>query len=348
MADYNEAIRLNPRLAAAFNNRGNAHSDRGNFDAAIADYNEAIRLDPRLAHAFNNRGIVRERQGRLAEAAADLRSARDLQYGRAAEGLRRVEAALVQATSPRPESRPTAAAPSAERRVALVIGNSAYRASGVQPLPNPRRDAEAMAGLFRQLGFQAVSLHHDLDRAGTLRALSEFEREAEQADWAVVYFAGHGVEIGGINHLIPVDAQLRSDRDIPDEAVPLSRVLDRIGRARRLRLVILDACRDNPFLARMQRVATRSVTRGLAPIEDAQLAAGTMVAFAARAGQVAEDGTGINSPFVQSLLRRLPEPGVEINLLFRRVRDDVLAATAQRQEPFIYASLPGEEFFLRR
>jgi uncharacterized caspase-like protein len=243
-------------------------------------------------------------------------------------------------------------APSAqqERRVALVIGNAAYRAAGVTPLPNPPRDAQAMANVFREIGFQHVALHLNLDQAAMLRVLRDFEREAEQADWAVVYFAGHGIEINGTNHLIPVDAQLRSDRDIPDEAVPLNRVLARIESARRLRLVILDACRDNPFLPRMQRVAsvTRSVTRGLAPIEDTQLSAGTLVAFAARAGQLAEDGTGGNSPFVESLSRRMREPNVEINLMFRRVRDDVLAATNRRQEPFTYASLPGEELFFRR
>ena len=231
-----------------------------------------------------------------------------------------------------------------------MIGNAAYRASGMTPLPNPPRDAEAMAALFRELGFAHVAVHDDLDHGGMLRALRDFEREAERADWAVVYFAGHGIEINGMNYLIPVDAQLRSDRDVPEEAVPLNRVLARLEGAKRLRLVILDACRDNPFLARMTRSAslTRSVTRGLAPIEDNDLPAGTMVAFAARAGQVAEDGEGGNSPFVQALTRRMREPGVEINLLFRRVRDDVLAKTGRRQEPFVYASLPGEELFIRR
>ncbi|SFL16154.1 Caspase domain-containing protein [Falsiroseomonas stagni DSM 19981] len=205
-----------------------------------------------------------------------------------------------------------------------------------------------MAALFRELGFQHVVVQEDLDQAAMLRALRDFEREAERADWAVVYFAGHGVEINGTNHLIPVDAHLRSDRDVPDEAVPLNRVLARIEGARRLRLVLVDACRDNPFRLRMQRVATRSISRGLAPSDDAQLVAGTMVAFAARAGQLAEDGTGENSAFVHALTRRMREPNVEISLMFRRVRDDVLTATARRQEPFIYASLPGEEIFLRR
>jgi len=326
--------------------RGVTYFDRGDLEAAIADFNETIRLNPRFGPAFYQRGIARERQSRLVEAAADLRTARDLGDTLATAIIPRVEAALNQAV-PRPSPTRSDAVPREERRVALVIGNGSYRAAGVQILPNPRRDAGAMAELFRGFGFQTVTVYYDLDYAATLRALREFEREAEQADWAVVYFAGHGIEVGGNNHLVPVDAQLRSDRDVSEEAVPLSRVLDRISGARRLRLVILDACRDNPFVARMQRVASRNMTRGLAPIEDTQLAAGTMVAFAARAGQIAEDGAGANSPFVQSLLRRLPERGVEINMLFRRVRDDVLTATARRQEPFIYASLPGEEFYVR-
>lgn len=257
----------------------------------------------------------------------------------------------VQAAQPAPQQLPSpsqALAAPTERRVALVIGNGNYRAPGLTPLANPARDARAMAALFREIGFQHVAIHIDLDQAGMLRALRDFEREAEQADWAAVYFAGHGIEINGANHLVPVDAQLRSDRDVPDEAVPLERVLARLEGARRLRMVILDACRDNPFLARMQRVATRSISRGLAPINDSHLPAGTLVAFAARAGQVAEDGTGENSPFVQALSRRMREPNVEISLLLRRVRDDVIAATNRRQEPFTYASLSGEELFVRR
>ena len=239
----------------------------------------------------------------------------------------------------------TPPAPSAnERRVALVIGNSAYRHAGV--LPNARRDAESIAAALRAAGFQTVRVLFDLDLAGMNTALRDFEPEADRADWAVLYFAGHGIEVNGVNHLIPVDARLRSDRDVPDETVTLARVLDRIENARKLRMVILDACRDNPFLPRMQRVATRSIGRGLAPIAD--MPGGTLVAFAARAGQIAQDGeTGANSPFVRALTRHMAEPGLEVNLLFRRVRDDVLASTGRRQEPFTYGSLPSDPLFFR-
>ncbi len=345
--------------AIAFHNRGLAHRARGNLDAAIADYNEAIRLNPRDANAFYNRGLVHSARGNLAAAQQDFRTA--VAEGRAAakadldDVSRRLAAAqtvpqaATVAAKPAPLTSTPSTDPHAERRGALVIGNSAYRAPGVAPLPNPQRDAKAVAQLFRDLGFQHVTLRLDLSQRDMLNALRDFERETQQADWAAVYFAGHGIEVNGTNFLIPVDAALRSDRDVPDEAVELGRVLARLEGARRLRFVILDACRDNPFLPRMQRVATtRSITRGLAPIDDGRLPSGTLVAFAARAGQVAEDGSAANSPFVQALLRRLPEPGMEITLSLRRVRDDVLAATGRQQEPFTYASLPGDAFYLRR
>jgi uncharacterized caspase-like protein len=178
-----------------------------------------------------------------------------------------------------------------------------------------------------------------------IAALREFEREAEKADWAVVYYAGHGIEVGGVNYLIPVDAALKVDKDVQDEAVPLDRVLSAIESAKRLRLVILDACRDNPFVTSMKRsIASRSIGRGLAQIEPD---GGVLVAYAAKHGQVALDGDGANSPFVDALVKRLETPGLDISLLFRQVRDDVLAATRRQQEPYVYGSLPGEVLSFR-
>ena len=229
----------------------------------------------------------------------------------------------------------------AERRVALVVGNSGY--ATVPSLPNTTRDAAAIAQRLRASGFQTVTLSPDLTRAGLIAALNAFSEEAERADWALVYFAGHGVEVGGVNYLVPVDARLRSDRDVGDEAVPLDRVLEAIEPAHKLRLVILDACRDNPFLSAMKRsLASRSVGRGLARVEPE---GGTLIAFAAKHGQTALDGEGEHGPFVEALVRRIGTPGLEINKLFRLVHDDVLAATGKRQEPYVYGSLPGEDFF---
>ena len=159
----------------------------------------------------------------------------------------------------------------------------------------------------------------------------------------MIYYAGHGVEVGGINYLVPVDGRLKDDRDVQDEAVPLERVLASVENASKLRLVILDACRDNPFLVSMRRTsASRSIGRGLTSIEPE---GGVMVAYAAKHGQVAFDGDGTGSPFATALVKRLSTPNLEISMLFRMVRDDVLNATGRKQEPYVYGSLPGESLY---
>jgi uncharacterized caspase-like protein len=177
-----------------------------------------------------------------------------------------------------------------------------------------------------------------------LSALTEFAKVADTADWAAVYYSGHGIESRGINYMVPVDAQLRVDRDVDLEAVDVGKILSAIDGARRLKLVILDACRDNPFLEQMKRTyATRSITRGLARVEPE---AGVLIVYAAKHGEVALDGTGQNSPFAAALLNRMQTPNLELRRLFDLVRDDVMATTNRRQQPFSYGSLSGsEEFF---
>jgi uncharacterized caspase-like protein len=173
--------------------------------------------------------------------------------------------------------------------------------------------------------------------------LRSFSALAEGADWAVVYFAGHGIEVGGVNYLIPVDAKLTNDRDVQFEAISLDQIMTTVEGARKIKVVILDACRDNPFAAQMRRtVATRSIGRGLSRVEPE---GASLVVYAAKHGQTALDGAGSNSPFADALTKRIAAPGIEISKLFRLVRDDVLEATAGRQEPFTYGSLPGREDF---
>lgn len=228
-------------------------------------------------------------------------------------------------------------------RIALVIGNSNYAA--VSRLPNAHRDSVAVAEALRGVGFSNVVIANDTNSSSLRRALRDFSIEAEKSEWAVIYYAGHGIEIGGINYLIPVDARLASDRDALFEAVPLEQVIASLQGAKKLRLVILDACRDNPFIKQMTRSnPSRSVSRGLAQVEPE---GGTLVAYAAKAGQVALDGQGQNSPFVKALVKRISEPGLEINMVFRAVRDDVLADTNKKQEPFVYGSLPNASFYFR-
>ncbi|MFL9826372.1 caspase family protein [Rhodoplanes sp. SY1] len=226
----------------------------------------------------------------------------------------------------------------ADRRVALVIGNSAYE--NVVKLDNPHNDAAAIAEMFRKAKFDQVELKRDLGVIEFKRALRDFYNTTRDADVAVVYFAGHGIEVGGVNYMVPVDAKLRSDYDAEDEAVALERIFRSIESTRRLRLVILDACRDNPFLRSMQRqIATRAVSQGLAKIEP--MGTDTLVAYAAKAGSTAEDGSGRNSPFTQALVDNLTTPGLDIRIALGRVRDEVLRRTNNRQEPFVYGSLGG-------
>ena len=231
-----------------------------------------------------------------------------------------------------------------ERRVALVIGNAAYQA--VSGLANTTNDARAIADVLKADGFTSVRIALDMTRASMIASLNDFQREADTSDWAVVYYAGHGLEVSGTNYLVPIDARLGDDRDIQDEAVSVDRILRAVENAKKLRLVMLDACRDNPFLKKMHRsIATRSISRGLAAIEPL---GATLIVFAAKDGETAEDGAGNHSPFAASLIKRLQQPTIEINKLFRLVTSDVLKATGNQQRPFVYGSLPGEEDYYFR
>jgi uncharacterized caspase-like protein len=231
----------------------------------------------------------------------------------------------------------------AEKRVALVIGISNYQQ--VPRLANPARDADAMTALFRKAGFDIVDSERDLGITDLRRAVREFSGRARDADIAVIYYAGHGMEVDGTNYLVPADARLSNDFDVEDESVSLDRMLRALDPVKRLRLVILDACRDNPFSKTMKRtVASRSIGRGLAKVEPTM--SNTLVAFAAKAGAVAEDGDGDNSPYAAALVRYIAEPGVDLRIALGRVRDDVLKATNNRQEPFVYGSLGGDTLAL--
>jgi len=231
----------------------------------------------------------------------------------------------------------------ADNRVALVIGNSAYAKVG--RLPNPASDADAVEALLRAAGFSVVEARRDLGVVALRRALRDFSERVRGADIAVVFYAGHGIEVNGANYLIPVDATLERDIDVEDEAVPLERITQVLEQAKRLRLVILDACRDNPFMRSMKRTLSgRSIGRGLAKVE--VLTSDTLIAFAAKAGSTAADGEGANSPYTLALVKHLTTPGLDLRLAFGRVRDEVLKSTGNKQEPFVYGSLGGGEIVL--
>jgi len=232
---------------------------------------------------------------------------------------------------------------SAEKRVALVVGNSNYKNAAV--LPNPVNDAAAIASTLKGAGFDIVDSRLDLSAAEMRRVLRDFADQARDSDVAVVYYAGHGLEIEGTNYLIPTDATLQRDTDIYDEAFSLDRILQAIEPARQLRLVIVDACRNNPFAEKMKRrVSSRSVSRGLARIDPPTT--NTLVAFAAKAGLTALDGNSKNSPYATALVKHIATPGLDVRRAFGFVRDDVLQATGYRQEPYVYGSLGGADVAL--
>src|SRR6202047_973962 len=228
----------------------------------------------------------------------------------------------------------------AEKRVALVVGNSAYK--NAPPLPNPVNDGAMIAATLKNAGFDVVDSRSDLPALEMRRALRDFADRARDADIAVIYYAGHGMEVDGPKYLIPVDAKLERDTDVYDEALSLDRILVAVEPAKQLRLVILDACRDNPFAKNMKKtVALRSIGGGLAKIEPTS--PNTLIAYSARAGSTALDGDAKNSPFTIALARHLTKPGLDVRRAFGFVRDDVLKETGNRQEPFVYGSLGGDD-----
>ena len=236
----------------------------------------------------------------------------------------------------------TSAGHSAQNRIALVVGNSSY--ANVPALPNPANDAGDLSQSLQHLGFNVTTVI-DAKFDDFRRALIEFGRAARGADMAVVFFAGHGVEIAGENWLLPVDVELKNDIDADTEAVSLRSAMLAVSNAKLLGLVILDACRNNPFADKTRGIRPSPVPdAGLAPIEPS---GNVLVAYAARDGTTARDGSGRNSPFTSALLRHVETPGLEIEFLFRNVRDDVMSATGDEQQPFVYGSLSREEIYLK-
>ena len=229
-----------------------------------------------------------------------------------------------------------------ESRYALVIGNGVYQhAPALEDVP---KDATAIADALSRLDFNVTQVN-DVNFEGFRRALLQFGRTARNADIAIVYFAGHGLATGRENWLLPTDAELKSDLDVNGEAIDLQAALRTVSNAKKLGLVILDASRENPFLAKMQRSApVRGIDRGLARLEPDD---NVLVAFAAREGTTAVDGPGPLSPFTSAILNNIETPGLEIGFLFRNVHDDVLQLTHNEQEPAVYGSLSKDEIFLK-
>ena len=349
LADAERAVTLLPTEPNAVHTRAWIYMNKGMLDLALADYDKALSLDAELPGAYADRGRAYELKGDRDKAIADYRKSLSLKSKQLYDDKAKAEAlqhlTTLAAVTPSNDDHKTPQKPDLpppEKRIALVIGNGAY--THVKALKNADGDAHAMAESFRRLGFEVIE-KHDLALTQLIAELKSFGDKASAFDWAVVYYAGHGIEVGGVNYLIPVDAELSAASHVDDEAIPLDRVLSKVEGAHKLRLVILDACRENPFIAKMaSNSSTRSVGRGLARVEPSS---GVLVAYSARDGQVAQDGDGDNSPFAKALIDHLSEPGLEINKLFRKVRDDVRSNTNGQQEPFTYGSLPAEALYFK-
>ena len=366
IADYGEAIRHDPKQVGAYYSRGFQLSRKNDFRGAIADYSEAIRRVPRHGLALEMRAVAYEKVGEFANALADFRKALEIDPNNdeAKQGINRLERNVsapptgsrsevatglrLPTAAPAPSSAPpalVAPSPAPNRaRVALVIGNSDYRFAA--KLINPANDAVDMAQALRRLGFDVVE-GHDLDRAGMENGVREFGRKLDGADLALFFYAGHGMQVNGKNYLIPIDAKLERPGDLNLDTVDVSNVIAAMEAERRVNLVFLDACRDNPLARSFSRsLGTRStaVGMGLATI---QSAVGTLIAFATQPDNVALDGEGRNSPFTTALLRHLGDPGTDISVVLKRVRADVIAATKERQVPWDHSSLIGEVILAR-
>jgi uncharacterized caspase-like protein len=228
--------------------------------------------------------------------------------------------------------------------VALVIGNAAYK--WADPLYSPTNDADAVANALERLGFEVVKRHNlQIDQREDM--LRDLENRARGAAWALVYYTGHGLESEGKNWLIPVDAFLAKRADLPDQAISVDHLLERISKATKLRIVILDACRQNPFRTRiMLNEGLMRFTHGLAAMKPAF---GEIVFFAARHGTSAWGWKDESKPsfFTEAFLRHVEEEGLELGRFFRKVTHRVLKATGNVQEPFVYGHIPDEDFYFK-
>lgn len=236
----------------------------------------------------------------------------------------------------------SASADAATRR-AFIVGNSAYQYTSV--LANPASDAQDVAKRLGDLGWD-VTLQLDLSRAQMLNAFAAFSRQLQPDDLSLVYFAGHALQMGGENYLAPIDARIESEEGVRRQFVPLNAFLADLSRLSRTRIVILDACRDNPFTDKIAAGGekTRSVgtAKGLARV---YAGVGSFIVYSTQPGNVALDGTGRNSPFTKSLLQHLPLAGADVHAVMRRVRADVQKETNEEQIPWENSSLVDEVAF---
>jgi tetratricopeptide (TPR) repeat protein len=382
-ADWTRAAELSPlpTLAAQFHVRaGNLARDYlKEFEKAQLSYGRAFALIPNYPDAFVQRGISFERADRFDEALKDYAKAVEISGSnplqRAEYDYSRYRLDVLRSRLSRKATDQTlppninvlsgsagSMAGHRGRRVALVLGNAAY--AHVSPLMNADRDAESVGFALSEAGFAKVTVATNLDREQMIIALHQFSGEAAGADWAVIYYAGHGIEVQGVNYIIPIDASFDTLQNAPSRAVPIGEIINAAGPAKALRLIALDACRDDPFVQEAHRVASRgrepgkrageipldaATTRrkeiggGLAGLQLAEL--NTVVLYSTQPGQVALDGDELNSPFTRAFVRNIPGPELDLRLFFERVSDDVANDTQRRQRPAVNGRLRESDRF---
>lgn len=380
LADAESSLRLTPRNVLALLTRGMILIDLGQFDRGIADFDDAIRIEPKLPQHYLQRAIAYRKRGDLAQADRDATRAVELYVAApsrealqeqitirrlmVASGSKPVVAptpqaapspAPVVAATPAPVAAPviapSAPAPTVAQvrdgpRVALVVGNGKYRT--VPELANPANDARDVSAALRALGFRVIE-GYDLDSAGMRARIGEFGAAMAGASTTLFFYAGHGVQVADKNYLIPVDARLERPSALNTEAIAVDTILSDMETEKRINLVFLDACRDNPLsrsLANAFGGGARSaaVGQGLAQLN---AGIGTLITFATSPNRTALDGTGRNSPFTAALLKHIHTPNLEVRTLLTRVRADVIRETNERQVPWDHSSLTGEFYFRR-
>ncbi len=363
MADINEAIRVDPSLPGPHTARAVLWRAKSNIDKAIADCTKAVTLAKAkqpvnimtppgsvLIDAYTQRGLSYEANGQFDLAKDDYNS---VLQGNAVDNVSKANQATAKVRlallSDAPSSVPVQKTESSGRRVALVIGNGAYQ--NFPALPNPPNDARAVAKSLRDLGYE-VTEGIDLSQDKMQKMTREFMRNAAQAKTLVLYYAGHGVQIGGRNYLVPVDVKPDAGAAITDSMTDMDKILAGLDDQVRTNVLIFDACRNDPFAqqtasagGRGVEIKTRSgLAQPTAPSAGSTLGAGTLIAFATAPGQVALDGEGANSPFSAALTRHISTPGLEVQQMLTRVRAEVVAGTHNKQVPWSNSSLLGEVY----
>jgi tetratricopeptide (TPR) repeat protein len=355
-ADLNRAIELNAKSSRALYNRGTAYVDKTDYEHAIADLSRALVLDPKSAEARKYRAIAYLKTGKLELARADLTKALELKpdYPEAKATLAELEqaeaaakgapAAQQVAAEPAPSvNAPAVLAPAVAplgKRVALVIGNSQY--ANIGRLDNPINDAKLISAALKEAGFELVGdgPQLDLDKAELERAVQDFGNRLQGADVALFYYAGHGVQVRGANYLVPVNANPTKETDVDFQMLDANLVLRQMEVAgTRLNLVMLDACRNNPFAGR----GLRATGGGLAQMQAPE---GTLISFATEPGTVAQDGSDGNSPYTKALAEIIRTPGLGIFDTFNQVGLKVKQRTGGAQRPWLSSSpIEGAFYF---